>query len=533
MENHMSTLAIGTPEGPSTFLKLPFELRRRVYELAGLVRCTPIDLSGYGYEPTKKVHGCWYAWEGRSFSKCRCPPPPVSLMYTSKFVSREFLSLLYAENHFMLCRGQPGGLMALTRLAPESVASLRTLTVRLNGCSYHNQLEFSGGSKEWCRCLRSSEDETRRDVLVGTSPHYTAARRDWLAIVERLSVKIRPSQLDLRLVCDVKDCKIAETILLPLQKLPRLRHCSIRLSLERSEELLRLAEETVRKVVHPTELPLRAPESLAIELRRHIISFADFEAPSPIGWEPTGRLRVQKWSCGCRFCAAGFTTCIATWKHAAASSACTCRRSPFPLFLVNKAWRAEALRHSYQRNHFYAGHQLASLDQAFVCDFFQSLLEPAWRLRLPIWPHIRSFECIFNRNSCDYRTSDPDGREIWRQDINFMIRELNVQRLTLIVSIEDDLIDRSVPKSVRRAIRHYKALIEPMAALSGLKDFFLRIHIRGDDDDHDDEQLKKVEEMLQKMVKGEDYDAIETGRTPARRHWVPRDLDDETFSPLR
>jgi hypothetical protein len=66
---------------------------------------------------------------------CVCGPIPYRLLYVSRAIPHEVSSILYSENRFRICRPNPGGPIPLENLGSNALASLTSLSIRLNSCS--------------------------------------------------------------------------------------------------------------------------------------------------------------------------------------------------------------------------------------------------------------------------------------------------------------------------------------------------------------------------------------------------------------
>ena len=119
----------------TSFLDLPYSIRRHVYCLAGLVRICPISMNGewpivcgidsdlnQSLTPRTAPDSCYYpakkAWgdvrdDMEDAIDCGCPRLPVALFYVSRLISKECSAIFYSENKFVICQTFHGGLSPL------------------------------------------------------------------------------------------------------------------------------------------------------------------------------------------------------------------------------------------------------------------------------------------------------------------------------------------------------------------------------------------------------------------------------------
>lgn len=181
------------------------------------------------------------------------------------------------------------------------------------------------------------------DWDVAAAKHFLPT---WENIVDVLEASQSSSQLELRVVCEVKDVETAEIVLRPLRRL-RLPRLEIRLSFGYNQELATIARRTVLEVT--SHMPAASKPfrflNLPTELRQHILSFTDLVTPfqeaqwneffyHQIDADPNyGRKRHRD------FCN----------KEGSVYPPCICFHSPLSMFLVCRKMLQDA-RHVFYAN---------------------------------------------------------------------------------------------------------------------------------------------------------------------------------------
>jgi hypothetical protein len=271
----------------TTFLRLPFKVRREIYLLSGL----PTDITIYlnhipssnghciqeydphdrenwpiepditprsfslshfldGYLPLPQIHlnrhcGCI---DHRSNARhdasnwwclCKCPPLPWQLLYVSKAIEVEVSSIFYSENHFSIFRDSLGGLSGLNSLPKAALREMRNLSICLNYFDRDSSLVGTRhfgkgrqfGPESWdVRCHATCAASKQQRLFSKAKRHHEMSSiHELQELCLVLKHHIQPNQLKLSFTCDVADIEIAEEVLRPLSELPLLRECTIRL----------------------------------------------------------------------------------------------------------------------------------------------------------------------------------------------------------------------------------------------------------------------------------------------------------------
>ncbi|KAL1603915.1 hypothetical protein SLS60_005507 [Paraconiothyrium brasiliense] len=278
---------------------------------------------------------------------------------------------------------------------------LGTLTVRLDGEPIES-VKIGG-------CWERLEELLPLNL---SSRYGKYGLKEWERLVQRLAECIRPDHLTLYLIVNVKDIATAQTVLMPLYQLPRLKECGLWLNKEHIPELSMLAQDTVRRLKKPvhTDQPFKYLD-LPIETRWRILEYSDLVYDKALEWKPRlsslGKMPRPNCSCieyvhgymvdeglhlpdcttsdmdatelqdmddwkteysaehccyryknrsrfHCKVTHTGFCECIFNCKHSAYSSGFMLgpRDGAHPLFLVSKQVHQDAVPIFFQRNRF-------------------------------------------------------------------------------------------------------------------------------------------------------------------------------------
>lgn len=366
---------------PLTFLDLPLATRLRIYTNAGLIRYCPIDLAapkrstvmvpdgskawngatsfanGLGVKfadgtASAISHDCWMVSEtGEKRTEgenehfhpvnCFCPDLPISLLFVSREIHKETLSILIGCNKFVLRAHDSHDLALLQGMSHDSLASMTSLLVRLNcwPCPRgHNAGENSQDECIVCGTPTSQADS----VLDASTPEGQDLIQRWILICEKLALAIPPGQLCLTFICDVKDLSTAKKITRPLLTLPTLQRCTVRLGRERNHHLRALAEVTSQKMTKAVLPILDKPfpfERLPREIRHQILNYTHLTAPEVVSvyeGKVDGRELYHNSMACCWKCTDTFADCCCPRWYASYSDSCVCREFPLLAFSLSK-----------------------------------------------------------------------------------------------------------------------------------------------------------------------------------------------------
>ena len=502
----------------TTFLSLPLTLRRRIYSLTGLVRVCPIDLNREGQgkdqylqiclatlrrtfadwdqhmeqrrskSPREQIADmCCFYRNKRSGGKanfpgpggvdCVCGPLPIGLLLVSSAIYSEVMTMFYSENRFKICLTAPGGLTALFRMSPAALQAMTCLHVRLNNCgcvpghvcSLDNRPRSQPFFFSCPSCHRSCKCGTELP-LSSQDAELGPLLLEWQNLTTHLARHLRSYQLRLSVVCDTLDQQVARQIVQPLQELPLLTGCAIRLGQSPNPRLRLLAETATRQAMGQPPIPstIFPWQDLPSEIQLRVLSYSDLVAPRLVEWE-------EGWGLGrsacCQQCTDSLETCCCPSLHAAFSSlGCRCWQWPSELFLVNKTWREQALRIAYSSNSFSVSrprHRASDeTEHRSALTFLQSIPRDAL-------PHIRSLRIVFGLCQDNHLSPNTHSLTNWVTTLAFIQKNLALAQLHLTVCAETAL--ENYPYGDGTWIdaediewKFYQRLTAPMVVLRGL-----------------------------------------------------------------
>ncbi|KAI3391810.1 hypothetical protein diail_6772 [Diaporthe ilicicola] len=363
----------------SSFLRLPPQVRRRIYFWAGLA---PIEWDGLPF--VLDLHG--------DFDKSRLGFH--GLLLSCSTVYNEASALLYSLNTFVIRMPprpsgqnaylpQQTGLAPLRALTTSSLASLRHLKIVVSAASCHPRKHNipHGSCCDYTDprldippygCKRH-EGIAHDGPLLATDPFTMTILAEWQSTVALLSSRgVDFSELELSFVCVVHldEPQLAQLAAKALASLAPLKDCHVRLCRERSTKIQDIADHAVLRArgisqqrpagSGPPCMGGGGSRLLALprELRFRILEYTDLITPwKEVTWDrflsayslrQAGCYNVEArgLTCnprvhnGCQFLECWLTYpkpsigCFCRLAHSASSSTCRCWGSPLAIFLV-------------------------------------------------------------------------------------------------------------------------------------------------------------------------------------------------------
>lgn len=301
------------PQQPG-LLRLPPSVRHRIYDHIGLIA----DPASFETHASSACILDLNRPGGKQQHTTASPLGIHGLLLSCRLLSTEATQLLYSTNYFTVRydraaasqrlsfgsrSGQSLGLSRLRVLRPSSVQTLRHLQIILAEGSCHFQT-----SEDWVfgKCCMESDDYCRKkhrhDDPLSSGQGTNALLAEWDETAAQLASSVKPSSLDISVVCDVRPTEdgvqVAHSVVASLLRLPRVWGCHLRLCQTPHQQLQQLSHETVlraRHIISPTSTPSsscltpaaaspgfnRPSRLLALprELRLHILSYTDLITP--------------------------------------------------------------------------------------------------------------------------------------------------------------------------------------------------------------------------------------------------------------
>lgn len=375
-------------------LRLNPSLRHRIYEYLDVPGGTDSELADHG---PRRVFNLSNSRQGDQSQL-----GVHGLLLSCRQLYQELSQLLYSTNSFAIDYSNLNSLAALRNLRPQTCASLTSLRIILAASSCHFSGSVTSTDPEWVygdACGSRMDEDGSNDLhdepIVSSDPRLA----EWDSTASYLATTLSEGMVDLAVVCDVRDgdqttpVQAARVVTASLLRLPKLRHCSLRLCRSPNPELKQLAHETTlraRHMIPPSsswtpatlETPPPGPSrflALPIELRQRILQFTDLITPwTEVHWSPQDGRRFVLGSTYCenhehrdqicppsRHHGCHFLSCERTYPrptpgcfcgtyHSASSSsiACRCWAPPTALFLVCKTLYKDAQSVFFSGNRF-------------------------------------------------------------------------------------------------------------------------------------------------------------------------------------
>lgn len=539
------------PELKFCFLTLPFKIRRMIYHEAGLATPRGIDMNYWGAFRKERLETLQdlsdselesYRLDDRAVEAkrvlLRLPPFPLNLLYVCHAIHDEVEKILYSENHFSITRRDLGGLQAIENMSIAALQQLRHILIRVNvsscirGCCHRKRSHH--GSHHICDDIR--EHDPPMGVISRSDKQILS---QWQRICTRLATNIRPNMLSLYIICDCKDQETAKMVVEPLLSMPVLKDCALRLATKNTHnELQSLAKSTVLRLTGRLKPQSSGPfrfQDLPKEIQLMVLSHTPLIVSHDIvcsnsrlhymgSCAASGRAKLyaeqglpREW-----WCDVGYT-CFCTRAHAAFSFPCRCERFPSSYFLVSSKFRQAAMKVFYGGNRFIIQ----------LCELKDISHNSNKTKEMSIIPFLKWFprdSIIFLASLVLEFLPIKRGYVLKKRSWKIMVAQLyqnaNLPALTLEIRLidlfwhyydHDDGYDycEERPKSLNDEYRGhiqdaYCNKFKPMIALRGLKALFFNITYYGGRSKT--RGRKELEQTLERMVMGEEYDAWTCGK---------------------
>lgn len=508
----------------SPLLRLPSFLRQRIYLDVGLV---PMHwVPGFpGHPYVFQLHGL----NKREYCLFH------GMMISCRTIYNEASVLLYRSNKFVIRYWDHRSLEVLRNFTPLALANLTNLKVILNEASCHTRnstpgfpgLEAYQNHAAIAAGVYGTDGNPRLglpghdEVISGSDREAEALFTEWELTIDYLCPRISSAVLELSLVCDVAHRAVdaAKRVVAPLDRLPLLKDCHIRLCHLPSPELKRLAQDASFKArgIPTPESPEPKSCSPAIssspllgswlvslppELRLQILEYTDLVTPyKEIAWHRQRRLflashmRCQDLKCVREAClvrhgyqfvdcwGAGSTPgCFCRVNHSAFSSKCKCWAPPRALFLVCRVLYKEAQVVLFSQNRFIIYDYNCKPSEQVTAGPWPTGPYPFSRFAASVFlDEIVPRDCLRQLRFLKlvYPVYGPEtwpkerhaALSDWRETINWAKGRLNLPALTisLLMVFPNNRLDwRPASKSEGKAIlAGYDRLLGPLVQLGG------------------------------------------------------------------
>ena len=268
VETRRQQMDLNEPCSPRGLLRLPSEIRTRIYRYAGLVPDSDIALG----QCSREVD----SYQRTDLRTC------YALMLTCKRLYDDIAPDLYSKHRFFFRPQCIDDLKILFSLRPSTLKHLASLTVRLDLAPYQH-----------CHCHfkpRRLETDREEQPFAIPATQQRAFLALWCTGLTRILDHVTPNRLNFHLVCDMKSYEAAALATRPLAQVNYLADCSIRFGSHRDRLLADLAREVVRHATKQTpdqQQPFRYLE-LPSEVRQQILENTDLVTPlCEAEWNPT------------------------------------------------------------------------------------------------------------------------------------------------------------------------------------------------------------------------------------------------------
>ena len=440
--NDSLTVQTAVPAPKPALLRLPYEVRYRIYKMAGLIHDNSIPIIGNRCLPIDGVI-------------------PNQLFYTSWDVSNDALSMFWAENRFRTSINCYSPILQVD--TPIMWRSLRNLNVSVG--LFH----------------------------IGSSPQIDK----WRSVCNNLGVHLPPSQLALHLhIYDAeRNLPILKDVLDSMFRLPILRrvYFIIETPFNQYLPIHQTACNLVQQLSVPTKKcrPFRFM-GLPVELQYQVLEYTDLVAPGAVTFSKLKGFALLQCFEGCTRNYNSpwgrihpWIPCSETLEYDSRGS---CWSLPLNLFLVSKHLSMLSRFTFFTQNHFVA--IISDPVVLFEGQIRSPLIwNPAHLMVPPLigWhplrsaflhmfpvdcvPFLRSLEWCFNLHHDHIRVS-AEMEADWEKTIDFIAQEIkDLSRLTLTL----DMSQKSGSPLRIRSSTKYKTLMTPVNnKLQGLRKLVVR-----------------------------------------------------------
>ncbi|KAL4813098.1 hypothetical protein BDW67DRAFT_168836 [Aspergillus spinulosporus] len=496
------------------FLRLPYDIRLRIYKLLGLIRSSDL------FNTTPSLKGEWSARQQRFIRENdEWFYSSNQLFYVSRAVSEDVRAAYYSEHSLEFCDDYGDDIQILLNLTPLAWKSLRSISVLIGtrGCTAWfgpNVDRLTPG----CNCHGTVQEISKRNAQL----EATGVLPTWRLICSNLArYNTQDDRFELRLICGAATIETAAAFLAPIHDLPRLKALSIRMGTNRSLEIQQMVMSTIRqKTTYFTPEPKGTFPflELPVELQLRILEYTKLIAP---------RHLMSRYYCyrfmpvECRlYRCAGYPSrrcrdvyCPAT--HTGFSTVYPCQNTIHDsLFLVSKAVRQLALMIYYSRNVFEVWYQEAGLPPPASAPWSPQTSRFLCQLPSHSWQHLRHVRWVFHHLHLPGDNGYNQYVDDWLHTLAtfFSSGAIRPCSFTLELHFQHPYWRRPDPYQAELVWELCDRVVTPVIPWRGLlKDFF--VHNYGYDVQYYDKKRRHPREaLLEQKVMGEGYDSLAKGK---------------------
>ncbi|KAH8589788.1 hypothetical protein B0O99DRAFT_745760 [Bisporella sp. PMI_857] len=523
-----------SPDAKCHFLALPFSIRRQIYHEAGLLSGQMIHMNYWATRRRRHITSHQEDYDHRD--DFHLPPLPLSLFAVCRVVGEELTRLFYGENRFAITRRAPRGLRALEQFRESTLAIINFLIVRVNLASCRGLC--CGPPNRRCGnshfpCIDPSHHDA---PLSHVSASHQTIISNWQRVCRRWAETVQPGHLSLYVICDCEDRRTVDLIVKPLLSVPILQDCGLRLARDYDDDLQSVAKETALRLTgRSTPVSLQPFRFLDLpkEIQLNILQQTNLAS----GYEICCRQGHMRYPRSCRgngtatsneFMDSSLLRCFCYKGHSAFNFRCGdyCESLGFPsaFFLVCRELREAAIEVFYGRNEFTVSmvHPMLSRDNPAPGDSTSIIIPGLKQFTKGSLLFLTSLKLEFEPAELNMLQPSQAGWNNWIDTIDLLSKEVTPAILNLEIRLTENFYVsvwnlREEPNSVyeERMWDTYTAFIQPVAALKGLKNFFVHLNWgtscgipgKGVLDGR-----QALEQKLERMVMGEGYEAWQCGK---------------------
>ncbi|KAI1390689.1 uncharacterized protein F4822DRAFT_394168 [Hypoxylon trugodes] len=523
------------PTPTFNFLDLPPTIRRRIYEIAGLLVGKVLRLIPTRNDPL-------YPYSQRTIESLQFT---YSILQTCKTINTEVTIIIYSQNAFVVVHDYVYyGLGLLHLLNPLQCSALTHLSIQLH--------------------LEDAIDCHTDHIPESSSRHLDPdANASWQATARHVLSHVTPQTLYLQLFCDVGVSDTTQAVLQPLRDIPGvLKDCELQLSHEKGNRHLRAMALEVATRAKGFDPDLRASPfrffDLPAEIRRNILEFSDLVAPyNEIYWNADQGFSISVWTFRCWgdncdehlhrgcpfiFCADFYpvsTGNICYQLRSGYSSHCHCWEIPRALLLANRSLHREALQVLYGCNRIIV---LPSEGPAAFStpQFIRRRLDISKFITKHMRPeslhYLRTIEFVFPPLTFE---SNLVSDESYALDLDFAIDHLkryaDIPKLTVVACMatvnimrdgDSKAIHRELINSggdIASVLRTHTRMLDSLRGFQGMRGFFVHLEwtwhwflmhqvVGSSLPDSFDGEIDRMEAWLEKHFMGNNYNSKAVGK---------------------